>query len=214
MEIIIEQTVNLIVVVFALKMIVSKNPVHSILFFILILVCLSVSLIIWFENEFLGLILLIVYAGAISVLFLFVVMMLNIRLIELSTGVIGALPLGLLFSFLFLIEILVLFFWNIPYYDVIVFADYLTNSLNGETLVFNNHLNNYYFLDTINCLGFLFYNYYYSQTVLVCVVLLIAMLGSILLTFNETLKVKNQNIFKQIEKTTSDNVKYNNICII
>lgn len=86
--------------------------------------------------------------------------------------------------------------------------------LGSEVMVFNNYLDNYYFLDTINCLGFLFYNYYYSQVVLVCLVLLIAMLGSIVLTFNESVKIKSQNIFNQTEKTINNSVKINKICIV
>jgi NADH:ubiquinone oxidoreductase subunit 6 (subunit J) len=68
----------------AIGIILSKNPVYTVLLFILIIVCIGIYLVGFLQNEFLGLVLIIVYAGAIAVLFLFVVMMLNIRLIELT----------------------------------------------------------------------------------------------------------------------------------
>ena len=76
--------IGFIMVFFSIGIILSKNPVYTVLSFILIIVCISIYLIGFLQNEFLGLVLLIVYAGAIAVLFLFVVMMLNIRLIELT----------------------------------------------------------------------------------------------------------------------------------
>jgi NADH:ubiquinone oxidoreductase subunit 6 (subunit J) len=76
--------IGFIMIFFAIGIILSKNPVYTVLSFILIIVCISIYLIGFLQNEFLGLVLLIVYAGAIAVLFLFVVMMLNIRLIELT----------------------------------------------------------------------------------------------------------------------------------
>ena len=85
----------------ALMVILSKNPVHSI-FYLILVFCGAATLLISIGAEFLGLVLIIVYVGAVAVLFLFIVMMLNIKTIELNANYINYLPLAfILFLFIF-----------------------------------------------------------------------------------------------------------------
>jgi NADH:ubiquinone oxidoreductase subunit 6 (subunit J) len=95
-------------VLFSLLIIIVRNPIHSILYLILVFCCVSVVLLI-LGLEFTAIIFLIVYVGAIAVLFLFVVMMLNIKIIELDEGFWRSVPAGLLVAALFFISIISLF---------------------------------------------------------------------------------------------------------
>ena len=92
----------------------AKNPIHSVLFLILVF-CNATGLLILLEVEFLAMIFLVVYVGAIAVLFLFVVMMLNIKVVELSENLFLYLPIGAFVAMIFLFEILytelLLSFW-------------------------------------------------------------------------------------------------------
>src|SRR3984893_15420920 len=92
----------------ALMVIASRNPVHSVLFLILAFFN-AAALFILLGAEFLALILLIVYVGAVAVLFLFVVMMLDIDFTELRSGFMRYLPVGALVGFILLAELLLLF---------------------------------------------------------------------------------------------------------
>lgn len=88
---------------FGLCVILSKNPIHSIFFLVLEFFCAS-ALLLLNDVEFLGMIFLIIYVGAIAVLFLFVIMMLNIRVLELSEDLFKYLPVLLVFGFFFLYQ--------------------------------------------------------------------------------------------------------------
>lgn len=91
----------LLAVIFSILMIVTKNPIYSVLYLILIFFCISIILLI-LGIEFIALTFLIVYVGAIAVLFLFVVMMLNIKIIELREVSFNYVPIGILISITFL----------------------------------------------------------------------------------------------------------------
>ncbi len=199
--------IGFIMIFFAIGIILSKNPVYTVLSFILIIVCISIYLIGFLQNEFLGLVLLIVYAGAIAVLFLFVVMMLNIRLIELTKLFWGYLPFGLLFSFLFSFEIFIFFFWKISLINF--FYSYLFIEKLNYFFFYNNIITYFYFVETIINLSYLFYNYYYFQLILISILLLVAMIGVIILTFKDLtiIIMKQQDIFKQVEKTIYTSIK-------
>jgi len=82
----------------------SRNPIHSVLFLILVF-CNATGLLLLLEVEFLAMLFLMVYVGAIAVLFLFVVMMLNIRLTELNESILRYLPVGGFIGLIFLFEI-------------------------------------------------------------------------------------------------------------
>ena len=82
----------------------ARNPVHSVLFLILVF-CNAAGLLILLEAEFLALLFIVVYVGAIAVLFLFVVMMLNVKISEVQDEVLQYLPIGGLIGIVFLLEI-------------------------------------------------------------------------------------------------------------
>jgi NADH-quinone oxidoreductase subunit J len=83
----------------------ARNPVYSILFLVLVF-CNAAGLLLLLETDFLAMLLLIVYVGAVAVLFLFVVMMLNVRITTLKESVLRYLPVGGLILFIFFFEVL------------------------------------------------------------------------------------------------------------
>src|SRR5271155_5402701 len=91
----------------AVMVVVSRNPVHSVLFLILAFVNAS-GLFVLMGAEFLAMILIVVYVGAVAVLFLFVIMMLDVDFAELRQGFLNYLPVGGLIAFIFLIELVIL----------------------------------------------------------------------------------------------------------
>src|ERR1700734_2187214 len=89
----------------AVMVVTAKNPVHSVLFLILAFVN-AAALFVLLSAEFLAMILIVVYVGAVAVLFLFVVMMLDVDFAELKQGFLQYLPIGALIGVLFLIELI------------------------------------------------------------------------------------------------------------
>jgi NADH-quinone oxidoreductase subunit J len=106
----------ILVLLSALGVILSRNIVQSVLFLILVFFLCSI-LFIYLGADFIGLIILIVYIGAIAVLFLFVVMMLNIRVLELSSTFSIYLPLALFLSFIFFLLIFILYFNSLGIFE-------------------------------------------------------------------------------------------------
>ena len=155
----------------AIMVTASKNTVHSVFFLILDFISVS-CLFIMIGAEFLGMILLIVYVGAVAVLFLFVVMMLNVSdqkqswfMGKKSTHI----PAGLLFSVLIFLELLV----------VVGGWKYKDNLMSSSTLNISNVSNTHQ-------LGLVMYTDYILYFQLAGIVLLLAMIGAILLTFRKT----------------------------
>src|ERR1700743_2176684 len=114
-----------LILIAGLLVITSKNSVHSVLYLILVFLLCSL-LFIYLGADFIGLIILIVYIGAIAVLFLFVVMMLNIRLLEVYSTFYIYLPLAFFLCLILFIEVIYLFFknFNIIYTDnLIIYYD-------------------------------------------------------------------------------------------
>ena len=101
-------TFSFIAIVSAIMLTVSKNTVHSVFFLILDFISIS-CLFIMIGAEFLGMMMLIVYVGAVAVLFLFVVMMLNIKIAEVQESIFHYLPIGGFIGFIFFIEFYFLF---------------------------------------------------------------------------------------------------------
>ena len=93
-----------IAIVSSLMLISARNPVHSVLFLVLVF-CNAAGLLILLETEFLAMLFLVVYVGAIAVLFLFVVMMLNVRVTELNQSLLRYIPIGGLILIIFLMMI-------------------------------------------------------------------------------------------------------------
>ena len=140
-----------IAIISAIMVISAKNPIHSILSLILVF-CNAAGLFILLEVEFLAMIFLVVYVGAIAILFLFVVMMLNIKLIELNENLLRYLPVGSLVAIIFLLEIFLMIDSDIVP---------LLNGENNYTLqsvVWSSQLNS---LTNIETLGDLIYTHYF-----------------------------------------------------
>ena len=170
-----------VAVLSALMVISAKNPVHSVLFLILSFVN-AAGLFVLLGAEFLAMILLIVYVGAVAVLFLFVVMMLDINFIKLREGFLQYLPFGSLLGIVLLVELGILF---------------LTESFSQMSLVEYSH--NPVFIEKENTkqIGELLYTYYFYLFQISGIILLVAMIGSITLTLRDRGQVKRQNISVQ-----------------
>jgi NADH-quinone oxidoreductase subunit J len=170
----------------AVMVIAARNPVHSVLFLILAFVN-AAALFILLGAEFLAMILIIVYVGAVLVLFLFVVMMLDVDFTELRQGFLQYLPIGALLGGILLIElVLVLIGWTIgPNVQQTIAAPIppAGSALNTEAL------------------GQVLYTRYVYFFQAAGIVLLVAMIGAIVLTLRHKPYVKRQNIADQIART-------------
>ncbi len=170
----------------AVMVIASRNPVHSVLFLILAFVNAS-GLFILMGAEFLAMILVVVYVGAVAVLFLFVIMMLDVDFAELRQGFLNYLPFGLLIGAIFLAELLLVAGgWVIsPNVAKTAVAPIPTGVTNTEAL------------------GLVLYTRYIHYFQLAGMVLLVAMIGAIVLTLRHKASVKRQDISEQNRRTKS-----------
>ena len=185
---------SIIAVISAILVTVSKNTVHSVFFLILDFISIS-CLFIMIGAEFLGMIMLIVYVGAVAVLFLFVVMMLNVAQQKnqwfISAESSGHIPIGLIISTIIFFElIIVIGGWK---YKPDLFN---SNSSNTANEISNTH-----------SLGQVLYTDYIHIFQISGMILLIAMVGSIVLTFRKREGVKTQSYIKQISRERSEGVE-------
>lgn len=172
-----------IAIVAGILVIQSRNPVHSVLF--LILVFLNVAaLLILLGLDFFAMVLLVVYVGAIAVLFLFVVMMLNIKLAEVNEQKLRYLPIGGFIGLLFLFEMFVIIDNDVCFYDWGVYS-----FTEWSTLVQNS--------TNIEAVGQLVYTYFFHDFLLAGIILLVAMIGAIVLTMHRGANIKVQDVFEQ-----------------
>ena len=170
----------------------AKNPVHSVLFLILVFFN-SAGLLIMLALDFFAMIFLVVYVGAIAVLFLFVVMMLNIKLAEINEKRLRYLPIGGLLGILFLLEIFV-----IVDNDLIPLLSF--HNLSGEHngfLVFTQWPFLKESCNNISALGSIIYTYYFYFFSMASFILLVAMIGAIVLTMHKGVSHKRQQVFQQ-----------------
>lgn len=112
----------------AFGVVMSRNTVHSVLYLVLVFL-LSSLVFLFLGAEFLSILILIVYVGAICILFLFVVMLLNLRLDELYSSFLDYFPIGCFMGFFFFFELFYIFFYDMPFYGV---SFYLDRSVFGE----------------------------------------------------------------------------------
>ena len=185
---------SFIAIISAIMVTVSKNTVHSVFFLILDFISIS-CLFIMIGAEFLGMIMLIVYVGAVAVLFLFVVMMLNVAQQKnqwlLSEDSSGHIPIGLIISVLIFFElIIVIGGWK---YRPELFD---TGNLNNISEITNTH-----------ALGQILYTDFIHVFQISGMILLIAMIGAIVLTFRKREGVKTQSYIKQISRERSEGVE-------
>lgn len=179
-----------------LIVITARNPIHSVLFMILVFVNV-VFVLIFLESEFLALTFVIVYVGAVAVLFLFVVMMLNIKVIELNKELVHYFPIGGLVGFMFLFNIFLISINNgisLP----------LSNSLMSEYEYFDwfSHIDS---ISNIEVIGSLVYTNQIYYFILSGLVLLVAMIGAIVLTIQKKDKsVRTQQVFHQLSRNSKN----------
>ena len=175
-----------IMIASALMVVASRNPVHSVLFLILAFFNAS-ALFLLTGAEFLSMILLVVYVGAVAVLFLFVVMMLDVDFAELKKGALQYAPVGALIGVIVAAEL------------IVVFAGYnLTPQLGTSAAQPTPD-----FLERSNtqALGDILYTDYVFYFQIAGLVLLVAMIGAIVLTLRHKPNVRRQSISAQVART-------------
>ena len=197
-----------IAIVSGIMVISSRNPMHSVLFLVLVF-CNAAGLLILLETEFLAMLFLVVYVGAIAVLFLFVVMMLNIRITELNESILRYLPVGGLILLIFLFEILSVINGDlVPFFSSNMFqfeADNAILSTNLNIIFWSNQIDP---TSNIEALGNVLYTYYVYSFIIASLILLVAMIGAILLTMRKRTNVRKQEIFDQVYGNINTEVRY------
>ena len=172
-------------IVTCISVIFSKNPVNSVLFLVLAFLN-STFLFILIGAEFVGIILAIVYIGAVAILFLFVVMMLDIQITTLMVNIKRYIPLALLFAGVILAEIIYLTVFKSSKSNI---SEIVRSSNNTEEI------------------GNVLYTKYFIDFQLSGIVLLLAMIGAIVLTHVYRPSIKRQNIDKQNTTYSKDRIK-------
>ena len=186
-------TFSLIAIFSAIMVVASKNTVHSVFFLILDFISIS-CLFIMIGAEFLGMIMLIVYVGAVAVLFLFVVMMLNVaqqknqwfESISNNTHI----PMGLLISVVIFFELVI----------VISGWKYKPDLLSSVSIEINQNITN------THSIGNILYTDYIHLFQLSGMILLVAMIGAIVLTYRKRSGIKRQSYLSQISREKSEGV--------
>lgn len=181
-----------VLLVSSLMVIFIQNSIYSVLFLVLSFVCAAVLLFL-LECEFFALLFLIIYVGAISVLFLFVVMMLDIKTISLTKDTAKYFPFGSFVGGVFLVETLLM-----------IFQKFKDNPYSST--FFSNPYNNWYTktdsLSEIQIIGQILYTHYVLQFLMAGLILFLAVVGAVVLTMSfSSQKPKTQISFKQISRT-------------
>ena len=184
---------SVIAIFSALMVITSRNTINSVFFLILDFISVG-CLFIMIGAEFLGMILLIVYVGAVAVLFLFVVMMLNVAQ-QKQSWFIGRksthIPSGLIVAVIIFLELLV----------IVGGWKYKPNVMNSSNLVINQETTN------THLIGNVMYTDYVLYFQLSGIILLLSMIGAIILTFKKRENIKKQSYIKQISRERASSIK-------
>ena len=185
---------SFIAIISAIMVTVSKNTVHSVFFLILDFISIS-CLFIMIGAEFLGMIMLIVYVGAVAVLFLFVVMMLNVAQQKnqwfASSNTSKHIPIGVIISTIIFFELII----------VIGGWKYKPDLLTSMSLTVDQNISN------THSIGYVLYTDYILIFQLSGMLLLVSMIGAIVLTYRKREGVKKQSYFKQISRERSEGVE-------
>ena len=160
--------------------VISRNPVHSVLWLILAFLS-SAGLFVLLGAEFLAMLLIIVYVGAVAVLFLFVVMMLDVDFSTLKAEMAGYLPIALLIAVVLVMQLAMAFgLWS-----------YADTAVGAREVLVNPEYHN------TQALGLILYDRYFILFQLSGLILLVAMIGAIVLAFKEKKFAKSQNVYIQ-----------------
>ena len=171
----------------ALMVVVARNPVHSVMFLITTFFS-AAGLFILMGAEFIALLLIMVYVGAVAVLFLFVVMMLDIDFAKLRSGFASNMPLGLIIAGILLLEI------------VLVAIAYASDD-GSRRVVYDDGLSN---LERFGQVLYTEYAFFFEAA---GIILLVAMVGAIGLTLRDRPNVRRQNANQQINRTRDEGVE-------
>ena len=175
-----------VVVASGAMVVVSRNPVYSVLFLILAFFN-AAALFLLIGAEFIAMILVIVYVGAVAVLFLFVVIMLDINLVEIREGFLKYLPVGAMIGVVLLAEILL--------------ALGVLGAGSTTMAALNKQGAQVLAIDNTRAIGRVLYTQYFYLFQVAGLVLLVAMIGAIVLTLRTRPGVRRQNIGDQINRT-------------
>ena len=179
-----------IAVASAFMVIASRNPVHAVLFLILTFVN-AAGLFMLAGAEFLALLLIVVYVGAVAVLFLFVVMMLDVDFAELKSGLLQYAPIGILVGVVLFLELL-----------LVAGSAFISPEIaGGSALPIDNTIEN------TRALGQVLYTRYVFLFQGAAAVLLVAMIGAIVLTLRHRPGIKRQSTASQIGRRASETLK-------
>ena len=174
----------------AVLVITAKNPVHSVLFLILAFFN-AAGLFVLLGAEFLAMILVVVYVGAVAVLFMFVVMMLDINFVELRQGFLQYLPIGGLIGLIMLVELATLVgSWMVTPEAA------MSGAAPTPDTVSNTH-----------ALGDLIYTHYIYLFQTAGMLLLVAMIGAIVLTHRSRVGIKKQLISRQLDRNPANSTE-------
>ena len=185
---------SFITIASSLAVISARNTIHAVFFLILDFVSVS-CLFIMMGAEYLGMLTLIVYVGAVAVLFLFVVMMLNVNYSDLKSGFLNYLPFGGLIGLVLIIEIgLMIGTWK--YRDAFI---------KTSEIKINSDLSN------TEAIGNVLYTEYLHYFQISGLILLVAMIGAILLTYRRKDNLKRQDITTQVSRERSESVQLEDV---
>ena len=174
-----------VILLSSLMVISAKNPVHSVLFLILSFIN-AAGIFVILHAEFLAMILIIVYVGAVAVLFLFVVMMLDIKSSISKENILQYMPIGLLVGLVFIAELVIVL---------------INTKLDLTSIqILSNPMSNFVGQSNTEAIGSVLYTNYILYFQLSGIILLVAMIGSIVLTLREREGVKRQIISEQLER--------------
>jgi len=182
----------------SLMVISVQNAVHSVLFLVLSFIS-SASLLFLLECEYIALLFIMIYVGAIAVLFLFVVMMLDTKTVNVKKDLLKYFPFGSLIGIIFSLEIFFL-----------IGKNFKSNSY-IDSVLFNFYTNWFDKLDTLTeleSIGQVLYTHYVVQFLIAGNILLLSVIGAVSLTIKTTQSARKQVIFKQLSRT------YKNVLIV
>jgi NADH-quinone oxidoreductase subunit J len=171
----------------AFMVVASRNPVHSVMYLILTFFS-AAGLFILMGAEFIALLLVMVYVGAVAVLFLFVVMMLDVDFVELKQGFLTYLPVGAVVALILLAEM------------IMVGAAYFAGETKTVVPTDPNTTN-------LEAFGQVLYTDYAGAFEAAGLILLVALIGAVVLTLRERKGVRTQNAVKQMSRTREDGVE-------
>ena len=185
---------SFITIASSIAVISARNTIHAVFFLILDFVSVS-CLFIMMGAEFLGMLTLIVYVGAVAVLFLFVVMMLNVNYSDLKSGFLSYLPFGGLIGIVLIIEIgLMIGTWK-----------YRDTFIKTSEIKINSNLSN------TEAIGNVLYTEYLHYFQISGLILLVAMIGAILLTYRRKDNLKRQDITTQVSRERSESIQLEDV---